>query len=318
MSVYQNINGTLTRMDASDLVQIAAVDTEGILGGTPGATTDGQTLVDRLAADDVQAQTDIGQIKTDLSDEVETRAALGAHNVCPNNATDVTKNNVAFTVLSDKKIQAVVNSTTSGYTQVVLNSDIMSSLLPDVPYILSGAPVKPAGASYRNYRLTIRRTSDTTIIATTEGNETSGAQFIITTAMAQGDTYYWELGIFENTTAQTIVFEPMIRLASDTDHTYAPYAMTNRELTENNIANPTRLTSSDNLNNVSAAGFYYWETSAPTNSPESKTYCTMHVERCVGIIKQIAFWSKTMYVREYAGNPMAWKAWDKFTGTTLS
>lgn len=68
MSVYQNINGTLTRMDASDLVQLAAVDTEGILGGTPGATTDGQTLVDQLAADDVQAQTDIGQIKTDLSD----------------------------------------------------------------------------------------------------------------------------------------------------------------------------------------------------------------------------------------------------------
>ena len=68
MSVLQNINGTLYRMDASDLVQLTAVDTEGILGGTPGATTTGQTLVDQLAADDVQAQTDIGQIKTDLSD----------------------------------------------------------------------------------------------------------------------------------------------------------------------------------------------------------------------------------------------------------
>lgn len=68
MSVLQNINGSLYRMDASDLVQLAAVDTEGILGGTPGATTNGQTLVDQLAADDVQAQTDIGQIKTDLSD----------------------------------------------------------------------------------------------------------------------------------------------------------------------------------------------------------------------------------------------------------
>ena len=68
MSVFQNINGTLTRMDASDLVQLAAVDTENILGGGAGATTDGQTLIDQLAEDDVQAQSDIGQIKTDLSD----------------------------------------------------------------------------------------------------------------------------------------------------------------------------------------------------------------------------------------------------------
>ena len=68
MSVYQNIHGTLARIDASGLAQLAAVDTEGILGGTPGVITNGQTLVDQLAADDVRAQSDIGQIKTDLSD----------------------------------------------------------------------------------------------------------------------------------------------------------------------------------------------------------------------------------------------------------
>lgn len=68
MSVLQNINGSLYRMDASDLVQLAAVDTEGILGGTPGATTNGQTLVDQLAADDVQAQSDIGTLQSDKAE----------------------------------------------------------------------------------------------------------------------------------------------------------------------------------------------------------------------------------------------------------
>lgn len=84
MSVLQNINGSLYRMDASDLVQLAAVDTEGILGGTPGATTNGQTLVDQLAADDVQAQTDIGQIETDLSDfEDDVDDTLHEYHVVP-------------------------------------------------------------------------------------------------------------------------------------------------------------------------------------------------------------------------------------------
>ena len=36
-------------------------------------------------------------------------------------------------------------------------------------------------------------------------------------------------------TVNNLVFYPMLRLASDPDDTYQPYAMTNRELTEKKI-----------------------------------------------------------------------------------
>lgn len=220
MSVYQNINGTLTRIDASDLVQLAAVDTEGILGGTPGATTNGQTLVDQLAADDVQAQTDIGQIKTDLSDY----HVVPSRNICPNKATSTTLFGVTFTVREDGSI--ATSGVSTGYGNYVVAQK--EALLPLLSYvgqevIASGCP---EGGSYSGDTPDTYRMNFTSLDGIDSDIKTD-----------KGDEVRFTVGDFRNFINNAMitirigsvgvdmngkVFKPMIRLATETDSTYEP------------------------------------------------------------------------------------------------
>lgn len=114
---------------------------------------------------------------------------------------------------------------------------------------------------------------------------------------------------------------PMLRLASDPDDTYQPYAMTNRELTEK-VFEKRILTSADDLDDILETGIYEVAT-APANSPENWTYYTLLVEaRNAADARQIAFVPKTsscvMYMRSRGGSPVSWKSWYKFTGTVVS
>ena len=226
-------NGDLAGLDANGNLTdsgISASDITAIEGKIPSSASSSNKMA----------------TASDITNAFEVMGQNGAKNLVENKATSqTTASGVVFTVLSDKKIQAVVSSTLLTYTNVVINSNIMENLKPDVPYILNGTTPKPTGASYRNWRLSVRRTSDNTIIASTEGNESTGVTFTITSDMTS-DTYFLEIGIFENTTAQTIVFSPMIRLASDPDDTYQPHAMTNQELTEVKKITPTLTCTTNN------------------------------------------------------------------------
>ena len=121
---------------------------------------------------------------------------------------------------------------------------------------------------------------------------------------------------------QFIITNLMVTLVTDTDRTYAPYAMTNRELTEKKVDKNVRtLSSSDNLNDVTSTGFYS-ATSSPINAPESQSYFQMLVlgDTSIGVTRQIIYTSSgsntAMYVRTYSGG--TWKNWVKFTGTEIS
>lgn len=226
MSVYQNINGTLTRMDVSDLVQLAAVDTHGILGGTPGDTTDGQTLVDQLAADDVQAQTDIGQIKTDLPNLFprSEQRVLGAKNFIHPYSVSQVLNGYTFTVNADGTITvsgSPTDATIPTYFEIdYSHNDVFN--LPVGDYILSGGLSPSEGSVFVN------RYNGATFVDNFLAYSTAEA-FMPHTKVGYTST---TMGIavlpgVVFSTAKT--FKPMIRLASDPDDTYVPYAPTNRE-----------------------------------------------------------------------------------------
>ena len=222
MSVLQNINGSLYRMDASDLAQLAAVDTEGILGGTPGATTNGQTLVDQLAADDVQAQTDIGQIKTDLSDQAGAISAIvnvyGSKNILDNNTPSKTENGVTFTVNNDKSVTV---STGDGGATADTAFDILSYNIPAGSYTASGI----TGGSTSTYLMLVYNNNYTDVTYVQSGD----------TPLTLTGNYMRRIRILIKSgqvLTTPIVFYPMIRDARIKDPTYAPYAMTNMELTE--------------------------------------------------------------------------------------
>lgn len=116
-------------------------------------------------------------------------------------------------------------------------------------------------------------------------------------------------------------YYPMLRLASDPDDTYVPYAMTNRELTEKVFEKRT-LTSADDLNNITETGIYTI-TSAPVNSPENVSYCSLLVQAQDSYnIRQIVFKNSyntgSIYTRDKGGSPSIWHSWRKFTGTVVS
>lgn len=220
MSVLINNNGSLVRQDAAAIAQLAAVDTEGILGGTPGATTDGQTLVDQLAADDVQAQTDIGQIKTDLSDQQgEIEAILnvyGSKNILENKAVTTTLYGVTWTVNADKTIST--NNTQSESKAFTINGEFTVPESRD--YFINGCPAGGADNKYFFY-----------LYDKSTGSNVSGRDYGngATVSLVTGHIYSAFVWVVGGQDMSGKTFSPMIVDARIKDSTYVPYAPTNRE-----------------------------------------------------------------------------------------
>ena len=115
--------------------------------------------------------------------------------------------------------------------------------------------------------------------------------------------------------ASSDIIKPMIRLASDPDDTYAPFAMTNRELTNVALKRLKTLSSSDDLNNITEEGVYS-VTTKPTNSPDTISYYQLIViKRNDTDFVQVIIYGAFIYVRHKG---QSWEPWFKFTGTEVS
>ena len=145
-------------------------------------------------------------------------AVLGAKNRLPNKATSQTVNGVTFTKNADGTITA--NGTATSNARLgIASASAMANACADADVILSGCP---SGGSEYKYQIYIR---------TSAGYLHEYGDSIV---IPQGTSFIEELSILVSSgqTVSNIVFKPMLRLATDTDDTYVPYAMTNRELTE--------------------------------------------------------------------------------------
>lgn len=137
------------------------------------------------------------------------------------------------------------------------------------------------------------------------------------------DTYVYFGVRFNNITVNNFDVQAYITLASDPDDTYTPYAMTNRQLTENGFMIRRVLSNADNLDNVKTVGMYSI-TTVPVNAPAGTQYCSLLVmpmsaelDGSKGLIQAI-FTGSTMLLRRYAGSPLQWDNWFKVTGTVVS
>ena len=124
---------------------------------------------------------------------------------------------------------------------------------------------------------------------------------------------------------------PMMRIAEDTDDTYVPYAMTNKELTEvasvvSNLDMSKSISSSGaytDLNNVKTSGIYAVFGSA-LNKPSdvstiiNGTLIVTHKTSLDDVTQTLINGNEgTIYVRTYA-TATGWSSWYKFTGTVVS
>lgn len=154
--------------------------------------------------------------------------ALGAKNLLRNTATSQTINGVTFTVNADGSVTANGTATATINAFWLYQGDF--NLEPNKEYILSGCP---SGGSSITYLLTISTWKSGGTYANDTGNGVtingSDYQYKQSPSLRSG------IYIVNGTTVNNITFYPMLRLASDPDDTYQPYAMTNRELTEEKI-----------------------------------------------------------------------------------
>lgn len=145
---------------------------------------------------------------------------LGAKNLLPNKATSQTINGVTFTVNEDGSV--TVNGTATADTYYEYAHDIRNILVSGKDYIISGCP---SGGGSTTYSVMVR------YAGYDYGN---GRRFTVPSSYPD---YVWA-GIYvkNGVVLSNVVFYPMLRLASDPDDTYTPYAMTNRELTEEKLS----------------------------------------------------------------------------------
>lgn len=148
-------------------------------------------------------------------------AVLGAKNLLPNEATSRTINGVTFTVNADGSISVSGTASANAVLQIIANDSFFENKFETgEKYILTGCPSGGSGSTY--FMQTFRMP---TVYDYGEGVEftygSTGTGKVVQIVVMSGYAI-----------SGSLTFKPMIRLATDTDDTYVPYAMTNRELTE--------------------------------------------------------------------------------------
>lgn len=153
----------------------------------------------------------------------EVMGQMGAKNLIPYPYAETTKtqNGVTFTDNGDGTI--TVNGTASANTLFTISTVLADVLLNDntTEYILSGCE----GGGGATYKLVVDDISDYSIICNQFDNE---ADFTIASSH---HGIRASIVVYSGQVMSNVIFKPMVRLASDTDSTYQPYAKTNQKLT---------------------------------------------------------------------------------------
>lgn len=200
--------------------------TANIAANDPLATTGAGANI--AVADNVTEQ--ISSQKQALANEAVTRSTLGAKNLLPHNCTSQTTNNITFTLNDDGTVS--VSTTSEGASQSTAFNYYYA--LNDLPltlgerYILNGCPSNGSGSTFKLDILHLQGETPTDY-----GTNSSSNEFTYNGKDSSYNDILVRIVIYSGQILTTpITFKPMIRLASDSDATYQPYAMTNKELTD--------------------------------------------------------------------------------------
>lgn len=164
--------------------------------------------------------------------QLDAQGVLGAKNLnkYPYDESVITRDGITYTTNADGSITA--NGTATALSVFTCHSRLLEKtpVIPNGSYILSGCPF--GGASNKYYIQAVRTYNNA--FASIGYDYGEGKQITLNgdDYSANGVRLQIQVYIASGTTVNNLVFKPMLRLASDPDNTYQPYAMTNRELTE--------------------------------------------------------------------------------------
>lgn len=143
----------------------------------------------------------------------------GAKNLLPNNGPSETVGNITFTRNADGSV--TINGTNNNGGLVFYK--ICENIAWGNTELNIGITSFPTEARYENYLFSLEGDHSVTFTA---GQVAFGYTVSNTTT--------W-IAINDGVTVNNLTVYPMVRLASDTDNTYVPYAMTNKELTDASV-----------------------------------------------------------------------------------
>ena len=194
---------------------------------------------------------DSGKSASDFAsqDEVDDIVnVLGAKNLLPVNFDHMRKingggtwtnnvytyNGITYTTNSDGTF--TVNGTATEYSLFRIIDTNSIFLNPSSDYYITGSPSSSTASTYYVYYSELINGS--WIYYSNLGNEDT-----LFTPNASATQFVVDIVVRNGQTASNVVFKPMIRLASDPDSTYVPYAMTNQQMTPyvQAISNPNLL-----------------------------------------------------------------------------
>ena len=167
---------------------------------------------------------------------------LGAHNLLPFNVTTQTTVSVTLSVDSTNNI-VTANGTSNGGSVIEIGRMLCKA---GVRYKLRGVNNNTTTLSERKMLLRVGKLASATESGNGTYDQTASYDGILTTyGNRTGDICYstdqWitvGMEIASGKVFSNFLVKPQVTLMSDTDDTYAPYAMTNRELTEvKNVTN---------------------------------------------------------------------------------
>lgn len=167
----------------------------------------------------------------------ESNGKLGAKNVCPVCVGTTTLNGVTFTVNSDGTISAT--GTATEFTAFDIATTDMGYVIEDGDYVLSDGLDVHSNNQYTT--ITIVDQNDVVHYDYANTKDADNDAFSIENSNIK--KLYVAVCIGDGHTVSNLVFKPMIRLTTDSDETYQPYAMTNKQITPyvQAISNPNLL-----------------------------------------------------------------------------
>lgn len=167
---------------------------------------------------------------------------LGAKNLLPYPYADKAATNNGVTYTYDEDGVVTLNGTATATSWRTLEQHDFPNLKVGADYILSGCP---EGGASDTYFLQLSYDNGTKSYKDT-GN---GVRFTNT-----GNLTRIQILVPSGKTVNNVTFHPMLRLASDPDDTYVPYAMTNKEITEELTAINNGLDDWTSTETVSSSG----------------------------------------------------------------
>lgn len=172
---------------------------------------------------------EITSLNSALTNEVSARAKNGAHNLLKNTVTTHVENGVQFTKYTTDESFLVngTNSSSSAFDTYIA-SNITANDLPSGNYVFSSGAV----ANNDKYYFVVDAYNDSTYVKTF-GYLTTNNTLNLSVDWSNYNKIVIIFKIRGSQNVSSVRFYPMIRLATDADPTYTPYAMTNQQLTEN-------------------------------------------------------------------------------------